>query len=131
MLKALIRRHSLLEASCLTLALGLPSWRYASTQQTVFDGEHVVHLLDEPRHRPVRQHGQLYLLDVRPKPGHESFALVHDQVILLACISLTGGPQNASGGVNINYASVPLTHKVSIVGPSLFNIMALFHDGPG
>ena len=116
MLEALIRRHSLLQASCLMLALDLPSWQTASAQQTVSDGERVVHLLDEPRHRPVIQHGQLYLLDVRPKPGDESF--VHVQTILLTYISLADGPQNARVGVNINYASVPLTHKVSNVGPS-------------
>ena len=91
MLKALIRRHSLLQASCLMLALGVPSWQSASAQQTGSDGERVVHLLDEPRYRPVSQQEQLYLLDVRPKPGDESF--VHVQAI-------------------------PLTHKVSNVGPS-------------
>ena len=118
MLKALIRRHSLLQASCLMLALGVPSWQSASAQQTGSDGERVVHLLDEPRYRPVSQHEQLYLLDVRPKPGDESFAHVLDQAILLTYISLAGGPQNARVGVNIKYASFPLTHKVSNVGPS-------------
>jgi hypothetical protein len=118
MLKSLIQRHSLSLASCLMIALGLPSWQLASAQQTVFDGERVMNLLDEPRHRPVRQHGQVYLLDVRPKPSDESFAHVHDQAILFTHISLAGGPQNARVGVNIDYASVPLTHKVSNVGPN-------------
>ena len=87
------------------IALGLPSWQLASTQQTVFGGERVVHLLDKPHHRPVRQHGQLYLLDVRPKPGDESFAHVLDQTTLLTYISLAGGPQNAHIGVYIDFAS--------------------------
>ena len=116
--KTLIRRHSLLLASCLMIALSLPSRQLASAQQTVFGGERVVHLIDEPHHRPVRQHGQLYLLDVRPKPGDESFAHVHDQTILLTYISFADGPQNARIGLNIDFASVPLTHKVSNVGPS-------------
>jgi hypothetical protein len=47
----------------------------------------------------VRQHGQLYLLDVRIKPGDESFPHTHDQAILLTYISLAGGPQNGRVGV--------------------------------
>ena len=113
------------------LALCLPLWQSALAQQIAFDGERVVHLLDEPRNRPVRQHGQLYLLDVRLKPGDESFAHVHDQAILLTYISLSGGPQHGRVGVNIDYASDPLTHKVSNDGPGLFHIMALVHDGSG
>ena len=74
MLKALIRRHSLLQTSYLMIALGLPSWQLASASRAVVDGERVVHLPEEPRHRPVRHHGQLYLLHVRPKPDGESFA---------------------------------------------------------
>ena len=58
------------------LALCLPFWQTALAQQNAFDGERVVHLPDEPRHRPVRQHGQLYLLD---GPGlFHIMALVHD-----------------------------------------------------
>ena len=80
------------------------------------------HLLDEPHHRPVRQHGQLYLLDVRPKPGDEPFAHGRDQTILLTYISLAGGPQNAHIGVYIDSASVPLNHKVSNIEPSEMEI---------
>ena len=68
---------------------------------------------------------------MRLKPGDESFAHVHDQAILLTYISLAGGPQNGRVGVNIDYASDPLTHKVSNDGPGLFHIMALVHDGSG
>ena len=100
------------------IALGLPYWQLASAQQTVFGGERVVHLTDEPHHRPGRQHGQLYLLDIRPKHSDESFAHVRDQTILLTYISLAGGPQNAHIGVHFDFASVPLNHKVSNVEPS-------------
>ena len=131
MLQTLNRRCFPVRACCLGLALCLPLWQTAFAQQNAFDGERVVHLLDEPRHRPVRQHGQLYLLDVRLKPGDESFAHVLDQAILLIYISLAGGPQNGRVGVNIDYASDPLTHKVSNDGPGLFHIMALVHDGSG
>ena len=92
MSKTLIRPHSLLQTSCLMIALGLPSWQLASAQQTVFGGERVVYLLDEPHLRPVRQHGQLYLLDVRLKPGDESFAHVRNQTILLTHISVAELP---------------------------------------
>ena len=78
------------------ITLGPPSWQLTNVEQTVFDGERVVHLVDEPRHHPVRQHGQLYVLDVRPKPGDESFAHVHDQATLLTNISLAGGPRNGN-----------------------------------
>ena len=45
-------------------------------------------------------------------------AHVRDQTILLTYISLAGGPQNAHIGVYIDFASVPLNHKVSNVEPS-------------
>ena len=73
--RTLIRRLSLLQTSCLMIALGLPSWQLAS-------------------------------------------AHVRDQTILLTYISLAGGPQNAHIGVYIDFASVPLNHKVSNVEPS-------------
>ena len=115
----------------LGLALIAAGWQAGFAQQAEFPGEKVVHLMDEPRHRPVRQQGQLYLLDVRLKPGDESFPHTHDQAILLTYISLARGPQNGRVGVNIDYASEPFTHKVSNEGPELFHIMALVHDGPG
>ena len=55
---------------------------------------------------------------MRPKHGDESFAHVRDQTILLTYISLAGGPQNAHIGVYIDFAYVPLNHKVSNVEPS-------------
>lgn len=106
-------------------------WHSSFAQQSEFPGEKIVHLLDEPRHRPVRQHGQLYLLDVRIKPGDESFPHTHDQAILLTYISLAAGPQNGRVGVNTDYAAEAFTHKVGNAGPGLFHIMALVHDGPG
>lgn len=121
-------------SKCLSL-IGLlvicTGWHSSFAQQSEFPGDKIVHLLDEPRHRPVRQHGQLYLLDVRIKPGDESFPHTHDQAILLTYISLAGGPQNGRVGVNTDYAAEAFTHKVSNAGPGLFHIMALVHDGPG
>lgn len=127
MLRSLIKRTiwtlgltSLSASSFLTLA-----------QQDEFAGERIVHLFEEPRHRPVRVQDQLHLLDVRLLPGDESFAHTHDQAILLTYISLAGGPQNGRVGVNTDYATEPFTHKVSNAGPGLFHIIALVHDGSG
>ena len=114
-----------------TLAMVMLGWFSAQAQQEEFPGERIVHLFDEPRHRPVRQEGQLYLLDVRIKPGDLSFPHTHDQAILLTYISLAGGPQNGRVAVNTDYASEALTHKVGNDGPGLFHIIALVHDGNG
>ena len=70
-------------------------------------------------------------MDVRIKPGDESFPHTHDQAILLTYISLAGGPQNGRVGVNTDYATEAFTHKVSNAGPGLFHIMALVHAGSG
>ncbi len=113
--------------ACFLLLAVSASW----AQQEEFPGETIVHLLDEPRHRPVRQEGDLYLLDVRIKPGDISLPHIHDQAILLTYLSLSGGLQYGRVGVNTEYASEAYTHKVSNDGPGLFHIMALVHDGSG
>ena len=59
---------------------------------------------------------------MRPKHGDESFAHVRYQPILLTYICLASGPQNAHIGVYIDFASVPLDHKVSNVEPSWMEI---------
>lgn len=125
-----IKRISL-TAIFATALLGSAASFTLFAQQDEFPGERIVHLFDEPRHRPVRQEDELFLLDVRLKPGDISFPHTHDQAILLTYISLAGGPQNGRVGVNIDYASEAFTHKVSNDGPGLFHIIALVHDGSG
>ncbi|MCY4265522.1 MAG: hypothetical protein OXE78_11795 [Gammaproteobacteria bacterium] len=120
-----------MKAGTLLILLGLLLRGDLLARQEQFLGERVVHLLDEPRHRPVRQEGQLTLLDVRIKPGDESLPHTHDQPILLTYISLADGPQNGRVRVNLNYSIEPLIHKVGNVGPGLFHIIALVHDGSG
>lgn len=102
-----------------------------SAQEDEFAGEKVVHLLQEPRHRTVHHEGDLYLLDVQVNPGDESFAHVHDQAILLTYISLGAGPRDGDVRVNTDYASKPVTHKVSNNGPGLMRILALVNAGNG
>ena len=100
-------------------------------QQEEFPGEKIVHLLEEPRHRTVHSEGGLFLLDVQVNPGDESFAHVHDQAILLTSISNGGGPANGTVRAITDYATTPLTHKVSNSGPGLLRIIAFVNDGNG
>ncbi len=103
----------------------------ADAQENEFEGEKIVHLLDEPRHRTVYKQDELFLLDVQVNPGDISFAHVHDQAILLTSISNGGGPSNGSVRAITDYASTPLTHKVSNDGPGLLRIIAFVNGGTG
>lgn len=100
-------------------------------QQSEFPGEKIVHLLDEPRHRTVRAESGLFLLDVQVNPGDVSFPHIHDQAILLTYISAGSGPRSGEVSSIPEYASEPLTHKVSNDGPGLLRIIALVNDTEG
>ena len=93
--------------------------------------EKVVHLLEEPRHRPVHREGNLYLLDVQVNPGDTSFQHIHDQAILLTTIHTGRGPANGPVRSIPEYAYEPLVHNVSNDGPGLLRIIALVNDGDG
>jgi quercetin dioxygenase-like cupin family protein len=113
--------------ACLTPAL--PGSVIA--QENQFEGEKVLHLLQEPRHRTVHRDGDLYLLDVQANPGDESFAHTHDQAILLTRISSASGPQDGQVSANTDYASEPFTHKISNDGPGLLRILAFVNGSNG
>lgn len=102
-----------------------------AAEDNEFPGERIVHLLDEPRHRTVHNEGDLYLLDVQVNPGDISLPHVHDQAIMLTYISMADGPRHGRIGVNTDYASEPITHKVSNDGPGLFRIIALVNASAG
>ena len=120
---------ALLSAGALTFSL---LWQFtAIAQENEFAGEKVVHLLQEPRHRTVHHEGDLYLLDVQVNPGDESFAHTHDQAILLTYISTGAGPRDGEVRANIDYATEPVTHKVSNNGPGLLRILAFVNAGQG
>ena len=106
-------------------------WSEVAAQQTDFSDEKVVHLLDEPRHRTVHNEGDLYLLDVQVNPGDVSFAHIHDQAILLTTIRTGNGPANGPVRSIPEYATEPLTHKVSNDGPGLLRIIAFVNGGSG
>ena len=119
----------LLSAGTFTISL---LWQSATVAQgNEFAGEKVVHLLQEPRHRTVHHDGDLYLLDVQVNPGDESFAHTHDQAILLTYISTGAGPRDGEVRANTDYASEPVTHKVSNNGPGLLRILAFVNAGQG
>ena len=106
-------------------------WSKAAAQRVDYSDEKVVHLLQEPRHRTVHNEGNLYLLDVQVNPGDESFAHVHDQAILLTTIRTGNGPSNGPVRAIPEYATEPLTHKVSNDGPGLLRIIAFVNGGAG
>ena len=100
-------------------------------QESEFPGEKVVHLLQEPRHRTVHQQGGLFLLDVQVNPGDTSYPHTHNQAILITYISNGAGPRNGDVSANTDYATTPVTHKISNAGPGLLRIIALVNDGSG
>ncbi len=95
------------------------------------DNERVVHLLQEPRHRTVKQDGGVFLLDVQINPGDTSYSHTHNQPILLTYISDAEGPRHGEVVARTEYANKPLTHTVTNPGPNLLHIMAMVNDNPG
>jgi quercetin dioxygenase-like cupin family protein len=119
-------------AAVLLLVLSLsPVRSLFAAEDNEFAGERIVHLLQEPRHRTVHNEGDLYLLDVQINPGDVSLPHVHDQAIMLTYISMGDGPREGQVGVNTDYASEAVTHKVPNAGPGLFRIIALVNDSAG
>jgi quercetin dioxygenase-like cupin family protein len=115
----------------LLLMSGLTSWQASLAQDSNFEGEKIVHVLEEPRHRTVLQKGQLYMIDMQLNPGDTSFPHRHDQAILLNRISNPEGPQFGIIDDITSYASETYTHKIENNGGYLWRILAFIHDGNG
>jgi hypothetical protein len=98
-------------------------------QQDQFPGEKIVHLLQEPRHRTVNEQDGLYVLDVQVNPGDESLPHTHDQAILVTMISRGNGLSDSPVSSNTDYATTPVTHKISNDGPGLLRIIAFVNGG--
>ncbi|MEQ8955803.1 MAG: cupin domain-containing protein [Gammaproteobacteria bacterium] len=94
-----------------------------------FRGQKIVHLLQEPRHRPVFQYGDIYLLDVRLLAGDTSFPHTHDAPLMTTSISSGSGPTYGRVGVNLDYAEQNFTHAISNGGPGMLRIIALTSYG--
>ncbi len=118
-------RKTILPGLLLATALlgSIPAVVTAAEQD--FRGQKIVHLLQEPRHRPVFQYGDAYLLDVRLLAGDSSFPHTHDAPLMTTSISSGNGPTYGRVGVNLGYAEQNYTHAISNSGPGMLRIMAL------
>lgn len=102
-----------------------PAVSVVTAAEQDFRGQKIVHLLEEPRHRPVFQYGDVYLLDVRLLAGDSSFPHTHDAPLMTTSISSGNGPTYGRVGVNLDYAEQNYTHAISNSGPGMLRIMAL------
>lgn len=124
---SLLRTILVAAVTWVTLASGLLVTLFAQEQD--WEGERVVNLIEEPRHRPVHIDGNLYLLDVQLNPGDESFPHVHDAAILLTSISNSNGPVGGRVSSNTDYAREDYTHKIYNNGTHQLRILALVNFG--
>ena len=91
----------------------------------------IVHVLQEPRHRTVRQEGDVYLLDVQINPGDISFPHLHDSAMMFTFISSGQGPAYGRVSGETSYVERNFTHAVSNAGPNLLRILVMSNYGPG
>ncbi|PCJ40148.1 MAG: hypothetical protein COA71_11605 [SAR86 cluster bacterium] len=103
----------------------------ATAQQNAFAGEKIVHVLEEPRHRPVMQEDQFTVFDMQLRPGDASLPHIHNQAILLNRISNPEGPQYGIVEAITDYATETYTHKIENSGTYLWRIIGVIHDGNG
>ncbi len=94
------------------------------------DGERVLNVIEEPRHRPVHIDGDLYLLDVQLNPGDESYPHLHNAPILTTSISNGDGPVGGVVRSNTDYARESFTHAISNNGTYQTRIIAFVNFGP-
>jgi hypothetical protein len=94
------------------------------------DRGRVVIVYQEPRHRVVRDEGDIKMLDIQMLPGDSTLYHTHDSPILYNMISGGAGP-TGSASSNTRYLTEPITHKVGNPGPHLFQIVAMASYGPG
>lgn len=113
------------------LACLLVSTGEALAQADVPEGEKVVMVYEEPRHRLVVDQGDVKVLDVQIQPGDTTFYHTHDSPILYTFINLGDGPAGGRVRAVTEYADEPLTHEVTNDGTDLFRILAVAHYGPG
>lgn len=95
-----------------------------SAQRTVI-------VYEEPRHRVVKDTGELKLMDIQILPGDTTLNHTHDSPILYTFISSGNGPSGGRVSSNTEYIEEPFTHRVSNNGTHLFRIIALAHYGAG
>jgi quercetin dioxygenase-like cupin family protein len=95
------------------------------------DAQRTVVVYHEPRHRVVRDEGDVKLMDIQIQPGDTTLSHTHDSPILYTFISSGTGPSGGRVSSNTEYLQQPFTHAVSNAGPQLFRIIAMSAYGPG
>jgi len=131
-------------AALLALLLASPSMM---AQEVA--AQRVVPIVAEPRHRPVHNDGELWVLDVQVLPGDTTHYHIHDAPILYTFMDnsptanqilggeWTGGAAGAQGPAggrvssNTGYATEVYIHRISNTGDHRFRILALANYGPG
>ena len=85
-------------------------------------GSRIVNIRQEPRHRTVHQHGDIYLLDVQINPGDTTLAHTHDAAIMYTFVSNADGRRGGPVSSNTDYVDENVTRRVNNQGPHLFRI---------
>ncbi len=99
-------------------------------QEGPAEGERVVIVHEEPRHRLVVDGGEYKVLDIQIQPGDTTLYHTHNSPILYTFINTGSGSTDGRVSSNTDYADEPLTHEVSNDGTELFQIIAVAHYGP-
>ena len=123
------------------------------------NGEPLVHVFDEPRHKTVFQEGSIRVLDIQIPPGDTTLFHTHTTAILYVTIGRSqtrsqtygkewsgGGPPPAAGAAApappprvserlmsspAEYVKAPLTHRVNNVGTSTFRLIGVSNASAG
>lgn len=115
------------------------------------DGQTVVPIHEEPRHRLVHDAAALRVLDIGIQPGDTTLFHRHDRPIAYVEIDAALVNQQRLGGPwgdvsaseapplrrpgrmswNERYAEVPVTHRVTAIGSSPFRLIGVLSRGPG
>lgn len=126
--------------------LGVLAWTWFGVAVT--QGQEVVPVIQEPRHRTVLESGSTRILDVQIPPGDTTLFHTHDAPLLTVSISFSPTRTQAFGGEWIgpspnanrtvgrigsstNDAEHLVTHRVNNVGDTLFRLIGVINKSAG
>jgi quercetin dioxygenase-like cupin family protein len=144
-------------ASAVTLALVQAPLPQPGKPLAGPNGERLVHVFDEPRHKTVFEQGTIRVLDIQIPPGDTTLFHTHDTAMLYVNIGRSqtrsqilgkewsgGGastssaaapaapPQAASAMFSVTgYVKEPQTHQVNNVGTSTFRLIGVSNASAG
>ncbi|MEX0618458.1 MAG: hypothetical protein WDZ76_13050 [Pseudohongiellaceae bacterium] len=116
---------------CIAVLVGATAVQSTVAQEDEWEGQRVVKVIDEPRHRVMHRDGDIYVLDVQINPGDMTLPHTHDSAIMYTFISNGDGPSGGRVSSNTDYVEENFTHQVSNDGPGLFRIIAMANYGEG